>query len=73
MKLIFLFLFKMIITIYQKIISPFLLPTCRYTPTCSQYGMEAIKKYGPWKGSRLTIKRILSCHPWGSNGYDPLK
>jgi len=46
---------------------------CRYTPTCSAYGVEAVKKYGPWKGGRMAIKRILSCHPWGGSGYDPVK
>ena len=53
-------------------ISPLLQPTCRYTPTCSQYGLDVIKKYGPMKGGRLTIKRIFSCHPWGSHGHDPV-
>ena len=72
MKLIFSFLFKGIIIMYQKIISPLLPPRCRYEPTCSQYGLEAIKKYGPYKGGKLTIKRIFSCHPWGGNGYDPV-
>ena len=45
---------------------------CRFTPSCSAYGIEAIKKYGPLKGSRLALKRFLSCHPWGKSGYDPL-
>lgn len=72
MKLIFSFLFKGVIIMYQKIISPLLPPRCRYKPTCSQYGLEAIKKYGPYKGGKLTIKRIFSCHPWGGNGYDPV-
>ena len=61
-----------IIFLYQKIISPYLPPSCRYTPTCSQYGIEALKKYGPLKGSWLTIKRISRCHPWGGHGYDPV-
>ncbi len=72
MSNVFSFLFKAIIFIYQKVISPLLPPRCRYTPTCSQYGMEAITKYGPWKGGKLTIKRILSCHPWGGHGHDPV-
>ena len=71
MQLMFSFFFKMLIIIYQKIISPFLPPTCRYTPTCSQYGLEVITKYGPWKGGKLTVKRIFSCHPWGGHGHDP--
>jgi len=61
-----------LIKIYQLIISPWMGPTCRYTPTCSQYGIEAIKKYGPVKGGWLTIKRIASCHPWGGHGHDPV-
>jgi len=72
MKLVFSFLFKAIIIMYQKIISPFLPPRCRYTPSCSQYGLEAITRYGPWKGGKLTVKRIFSCHPWGGHGHDPV-
>ena len=72
MNTIFSFLFRAIIVIYQKVLSPFLPPRCRYTPTCSHYGMEAITKYGPWKGGVLTIKRIMSCHPWGGHGHDPV-
>lgn len=45
---------------------------CRYNPTCSQYGLEALKKYGPIKGGWLTLKRILSCNPWGGHGHDPV-
>lgn len=61
-----------LIKFYQYVISPVLGPKCRYTPTCSHYGLEAIKKYGPFKGGWLAIKRIASCHPWGGHGYDPL-
>ncbi|WP_143308091.1 membrane protein insertion efficiency factor YidD [Chitinophaga vietnamensis] len=64
--------FIFLIKIYQWFISPLLGSKCRYTPTCSQYGLEAFKKYGPFKGGFLTIKRILSCHPWGGHGYDPV-
>ncbi|MEC5147479.1 membrane protein insertion efficiency factor YidD [Chitinophaga sp. 212800010-3] len=64
--------FIFLIKIYQWFISPLLGSKCRYTPTCSQYGLEAFKKYGPFKGGYLTIKRILSCHPWGGHGYDPV-
>lgn len=65
-------LFIWIIRLYQAFISPLLGARCRFTPTCSAYGIEAIRKYGPWKGSRLTLKRFLSCHPWGKSGYDPV-
>ena len=65
-------IFLIIIKIYQYLISPLTGASCRFTPTCSQYGVEAIKKYGPFKGGWLTIKRIARCHPWGTHGYDPL-
>ncbi|RBL94243.1 membrane protein insertion efficiency factor YidD [Chitinophaga flava] len=64
--------FIFLIKIYQWFISPLLGAKCRYTPSCSQYGLEAFKKYGVFKGGYLTIKRILSCHPWGGHGYDPV-
>ncbi|RFS23977.1 membrane protein insertion efficiency factor YidD [Chitinophaga silvatica] len=64
--------FIFLIKLYQWFISPLLGSKCRYTPSCSQYGLEAFKKYGPLKGGYLTIKRILSCHPWGGHGYDPV-
>ena len=63
-------LFITLIRFYQICISPFLPATCRFVPTCSVYGLEAIKKYGPFKGGWLALKRILSCHPWGKSGYD---
>jgi len=58
---------------YQGAISPHLMPSCRFTPTCSQYAIEAITKYGALKGSWLGLKRILRCHPWGGSGHDPVK
>ena len=61
-----------IIRCYQKFISPWFPAVCRYTPTCSAYGIEAIRKYGPLKGGWLTLKRILSCRPGGGSGYDPV-
>jgi putative membrane protein insertion efficiency factor len=64
--------FIALIKLYQWTISPLLGPKCRFTPTCSQYGLEAFKKYGLFKGFRLTIKRIGRCHPWGGHGYDPV-
>ena len=57
---------------YRFAISPLTPPSCRYTPTCSQYAIEALKKHGPIKGSWLSAKRILSCNPWGGSGYDPV-
>lgn len=57
---------------YRYAISPLKPPSCRYTPTCSQYAVEALQKHGPFKGLYLTVKRILSCHPWGGSGYDPV-
>jgi len=66
------FPFIVLIKIYQWVISPWLGPKCRYIPTCSQYALEAFKKYGPIKGFWLALKRIASCHPWGGSGYDPV-
>lgn len=57
---------------YRAVISPLLPPSCRYTPTCSQYAIEALKKRGPLVGLYLSVKRILSCNPWGGSGYDPV-
>ena len=70
MKKIFSLLFLLIILIYQKVISPILPAACRYTPTCSEYGKQAIIKHGPFKGGFLAIKRISKCHPWGGSGED---
>jgi putative membrane protein insertion efficiency factor len=64
--------FIILIKIYQYFISPLTVASCRYSPTCSQYGVEAIKKYGAFKGGWLTIKRIASCNPWGGHGHDPV-
>jgi hypothetical protein len=66
------FPFIVLIKIYQKIVSPILGPQCRFTPTCSSYALEALKKYGMFKGIWLSIKRISKCHPWGGKGYDPV-
>ena len=57
---------------YRYAISPLTPPSCRYTPTCSQYTIEALKKHGPFRGTYLSAKRILSCNPWGGSGYDPV-
>lgn len=65
-------LFIGVIRFYQLTISPILPASCRYTPTCSQYSLEAIKKYGPFKGGYLAFRRILRCNPWGGHGHDPV-
>ena len=57
---------------YQKLISPFFPSTCRFSPSCSNYAIEAIKLRGPFVGLWLTLKRISKCHHWGGNGYDPV-
>jgi uncharacterized protein len=64
--------FILLIRFYQLVISPWLGPRCRFTPTCSQYGLQAFRKYGIFKGFWLTARRIARCHPWGGHGYDPL-
>jgi putative membrane protein insertion efficiency factor len=65
-------LFIAIIRFYQLVISPILPSACRYTPTCSAYGIEALKKHGAIKGSILSIRRIMRCNPWGGHGEDPV-
>lgn len=60
------------IRFYQRYISPLKPPSCRFTPTCSQYAVEAIRKHGPFKGLALAVWRILRCNPWGGSGYDPV-
>ena len=64
--------FIVLIRLYQWVISPALGPKCRFTPTCSQYAAEALKKHGPFKGLILSIKRISKCRPGGGHGYDPV-
>ena len=60
------------IIVYRYTISPMLGPTCRFSPSCSEYAVEAINKHGALKGAFLTVKRLGRCHPWGSSGYDPV-
>ena len=62
-----------LIRFYQYCISPLLMPSCRYSPSCSQYGVEAIKKHGAFRGGSLAVKRILKCNPWGGHGHDPVR
>jgi uncharacterized protein len=57
---------------YQLLISPLLLPSCRFEPSCSHYAQEAIAKHGALRGLALTLKRLSRCHPWGGSGYDPV-
>lgn len=61
-----------LVRFYQLVISPLTPATCRYHPTCSQYTLVALQRFGVFKGGALAIKRIFSCHPWGGKGYDPV-
>ncbi|MDO8414008.1 MAG: membrane protein insertion efficiency factor YidD [Gallionellaceae bacterium] len=56
---------------YQYLFSPFMTPACRFTPTCSQYAREVIAKHGAWRGTWLSIRRLIRCNPWHPGGYDP--
>lgn len=64
--------FVFLIRAYQLLISPLLPASCRYTPTCSSYALEALRKHGVFKGGWLALKRIFSCNPWGGSGHDPV-
>ena len=70
---IFTYILIRLIKCYKFLISPILGQSCRYLPTCSEYSIEALKTYGFFKGLFLSIKRILSCHPWVQGGFDPVK
>ena len=70
---IFNYILIKLIKCYKFLISPILGNSCRYFPSCSDYSIEALKTYGFFKGLFLIFKRILSCHPWGSGGFDPVK
>ena len=72
MNQILTFTIKLLIVFYKKSISPLLQRSCRYSPTCSQYSLDVINKFGLLKGLKLSFKRILSCHPWGGHGHDPI-
>ncbi len=75
-KLLISNLFKLLIInlikIYQRLVSPFFPSSCKFSPSCSKYGIEAINKHGAIKGLILTVKRILKCNPWSKGGYDPI-
>jgi putative membrane protein insertion efficiency factor len=66
------FLLKAIVHFYRRCIGPLLPPSCRFTPSCSTYALEALDRHGPWKGTRLALWRILRCNPWCKAGYDPV-
>ncbi|MGI9379978.1 MAG: membrane protein insertion efficiency factor YidD [Methyloligellaceae bacterium] len=66
------FAFSVPIKFYRWCVSPFMPPTCRHLPTCSQYALEAIDKNGAWRGGWLTLSRLCRCHPFGSHGFDPV-
>lgn len=57
---------------YQYLLSPFFGQHCRFTPTCSQYAIDALREHGPWRGSMLAARRVLRCHPWHPGGLDPV-
>lgn len=66
------FLFQLPIYMYRWCISPFLPRMCRFQPSCSEYGLEALAQHGVWRGGILTARRLLRCHPWGGEGFDPV-
>ena len=66
------FILKVLIIVYQRIVSPLTASSCRFTPTCSNYALEALKKKNLITAVKLIIKRISKCHPWGGSGYDPI-
>ena len=72
MKKILIAPFIFLVKVYQVLISPFTPSSCRFQPTCSHYTVEALQKHGLFRGGRLAINRIFSCHPWGNSGYDPV-
>ncbi|WP_338409691.1 membrane protein insertion efficiency factor YidD [uncultured Flavobacterium sp.] len=72
LKKILIFPFILLVRFYQGAISPFTPAACRFEPTCSHYTVQSLQKYGLFKGGCFAIKRIVSCHPWGKSGYDPV-
>ncbi|MDD4655208.1 MAG: membrane protein insertion efficiency factor YidD [Bacteroidales bacterium] len=72
LKKVLIFPLVLLVKCYQICISPFTPPSCRFTPTCSQYAVEALRKHGPLKGLYLAVWRFLRCNPWGGSGYDPV-
>ena len=72
MKKFFTYILLLPVYFYKYFISPMTPEACRFTPTCSEYAVQALKKHGPFKGLYLAVKRILRCNPWGGSGYDPV-
>jgi putative membrane protein insertion efficiency factor len=72
MRKLAIFIVLLPVRFYRLFISPLFPSSCRYTPSCSEYAVQAVQKHGPFKGGWLAIKRILRCHPWGGHGYDPV-
>jgi putative membrane protein insertion efficiency factor len=65
-------LLSLLVRGYQGFVRPWLPPACRYTPTCSEYALDALRLHGPFRGTALATRRICRCHPWGGGGYDPV-
>ncbi len=61
-----------LIRTYQRVVSPLTPPMCRFQPTCSHYGYEAVARYGVWRGGWMTLRRVARCHPWSPGGFDPV-
>ncbi len=72
MNRLFAFALRAPILFYRWVVSPWLPPSCRFTPTCSTYALEAMDRFGPLAGSGLALRRLCRCHPWGGMGYDPV-
>jgi putative membrane protein insertion efficiency factor len=72
LKHVVVFPLVLVIKFYQLCLSPLKPPSCRFSPTCSQYALEALRKHGLVKGLWLAVRRLLRCHPWGGHGYDPV-
>lgn len=68
----FVFVLSLPIRAYKRCVSPLLPPSCRFTPSCSTYALQALRKHGPLAGTALAIWRVLRCNPWGGSGYDPV-
>lgn len=72
MRKIIIKIITFIIRAYQYVVSPYLAPSCRYSPTCSEYAIESFQRFGVFRGLLLSIRRIVSCHPWHDGGHDPV-